>query len=288
MSAWFIFAFASALSHSLNNLCSKFLVSRIPKSFIGFGVYFFTTLLLFVVSFINGIPDLGEKFLMAVLITGILNIFAYFAILRAYELADLSLVFPMILLTPVMLMGTSYFILGEKPSLLGFLGVIIVLLGLFFVARNSDEKLGQKKIDSKKGIMYGILVAIIWSITINFDKISVLNSDSFFAGACTSLVIFLGIGFVFLQQKNYSYINKKTVRYLPMIFIASIFSVATIITHLKALSLGLASYTIVIKRTAVLFGVIWGVLFFKEKNFLPKIIGSVIAVAGIALILLGS
>ncbi|MBU3925753.1 DMT family transporter [Patescibacteria group bacterium] len=286
MSAWFLFALASAFSHSLNNLCSKFLVSKIPKSLIGLGVYFFATVSLFVASFINGIPDLGEKFLIAVLITGILNVFAYFAILRAYELADLSLVFPMILLTPVILMGTSYFILGEKPSLLGFLGVIVVLLGLFFVVRNSDEKLDQKKIDSKKGIMYGILVAIIWSISINFDKIAVLNSDSFFAGACISLIMFFGIGFVFLQQKNYFYIERKIFKYFPIIFITSIFSVITIITHFKALSMGLASYTIVIKRTAVLFGVIWGVLFFKEKNFLPKIIGSAIAVAGIALILL--
>src|SRR3989344_4083976 len=54
----------------------------------------------------------------------------------------------------------------------------------------------------------------------------------------------------------------------------------------SALMMGFVSYTIAIKRIGVLFGVLWGWLFFREKNISKKFLGAIIAILGILLILL--
>jgi drug/metabolite transporter (DMT)-like permease len=48
---------------------------------------------------------------------------------------------------------------------------------------------------------------------------------------------------------------------------------------------GFASYTIAVKRVGVLLGVIWGWLFFKEKDLGKKLLGAAIAIAGVVAIL---
>lgn len=286
MTAWFLFALASAVGQAFHNFFSKYLVAKIPKSVIIFWSLFFCSVILFATSFFRGIPDLGEKFWLAVLTTGILNIAAYYFLFRAYELADLSAVFPMILLTPVFLSITSFFILGEKISLLGFVGILIVILGLFIVQRGSVKNSIANRADTKKGMLYGVIVALIYSLSVNFDKMTVLNSDAFFGGAMADAIITLGVFPFFLRNRNFFLEDKNKLKTLFSFFVLGCIIAFSVVAFYSALSMGLAAYTTIIKRTSVLFGVILGILFLKEKNFLPKIIGSLIAISGIALILL--
>ena len=57
------------------------------------------------------------------------------------------------------------------------------------------------------------------------------------------------------------------------------------VLHNAALLVGPASYTIAIKRVGILFGVVWGWLFFKEKNISRKLFGTAVAVSGVIVIL---
>jgi len=53
----------------------------------------------------------------------------------------------------------------------------------------------------------------------------------------------------------------------------------------RALSTGAVTYTITMKRAGVLFGILWGWLFFKETIIFRKILGIIIAIAGISIII---
>jgi uncharacterized membrane protein len=57
-----------------------------------------------------------------------------------------------------------------------------------------------------------------------------------------------------------------------------------IITHLKAISLIEVSYMISVKRLSILFGVLYGVMFFKETNIKERFLGATVMVSGIILI----
>lgn len=287
MLLWLSFALLSALGQSITSLFSKYLVSRIPKLMIFFGTYVSASAILFCTSFIKGTPSIGDKFFIAIFITAFLNIIAYFSLLRAYELADLTTVFPMILLTPIFMIGTSYLILGEVPSWGGILGIILTIVGLFIIIKGSTRDSSKGQLNNKKGIFYGILVSFLFSISANFDKMAVLNSDGFFAGASFTALMCLGmLPFLFSGRIKIIKELKVNKRNLNIAIVGGLIVAATILFHNLALSKGLAAYTVLIKRTSVLFGVVFGIIFFKEKNFLPKFIGSAIAILGIAIILL--
>lgn len=290
MSVWFLFVLIAAISHSFYGLFSKKAVSlsKLPKPLIIFCASLFTSLILFSISFFSGFPEIGDKFFEAVLITGILNIISAFLLLRAYEISELSSVFPMLLLTPVFLIGTSYFILGEKVSMFGIIGIVVALFGLFIVESGASKILnGQNRSNIIKGALLGAAVAFLFSISTNFDKMATLNSSALFAGASVNLLIALGVFPVLAcRSRKISFAEIGVKKLLPL-FALGIFSASTSAFHNLALGIGMVSYTILIKRTSVLFGVLWGTLFLKEKNLLPKIIGSLVAISGIALILLG-
>jgi len=57
-----------------------------------------------------------------------------------------------------------------------------------------------------------------------------------------------------------------------------------IITHLKAISLIEVSYMVSVKRLSILFGAIYGVMFFKETNTKERLLGATVMVSGIIMI----
>jgi uncharacterized membrane protein len=57
-----------------------------------------------------------------------------------------------------------------------------------------------------------------------------------------------------------------------------------IITHLKAISLIEVSYMVSVKRLSILFGVLYGVMFFKETNIKERFLGATVMISGIIVI----
>mgnify|MGYP001580441882 CR=1 FL=1 len=297
MTLWFILALASALANSGVQVVQKItlLTSRYSKISITFFASLTAALILLTVSyFIIGFPEIGDRFWSAVLITGILNAIAFPIMLKAYELGEFSSVYSMILATPAFLLITGFIFLGEIPSLLGILGVFLITLGLWTVSKNNHDHITVPNF--YKGNLLGLLVAFIWSVTVNFDKIAALNADVFFAPAASWLVMSLGYGIYLLIRhrsllvKNGSVPATDNQRHaifagVAMLIFLGLTMAFSNILHNAALVHGFASYTIAIKRTGVLLGVLWGWLVFKEKNIVKKLLGTAISIIGIVAIL---
>ena len=56
------------------------------------------------------------------------------------------------------------------------------------------------------------------------------------------------------------------------------------VTHLKAISLVEVSYMVSVKRLNILFGVVFGAVFFMETNIKERFLGATVMVLGIILI----
>lgn len=292
MATWFLFAFGSAVMQSWVSALSKRAVdlkqySKVAVSFIAIAT---ASIILFLISYlIKGLPELQEGFWRAVLITGSLNIIMFPLTLKAFEYGEYSSVYSMSLATPIFLLLTSWIFLGEVPPLYGMAGVVLTVIGLIVVTINRKGEV--EATNPVLGNMMGLTVALMGSISVNFDKIATLSSDRFFAPAC--ITGFMSIGYI-----TYLVIRRKPILArrdkIPGIFIFSGIAVLLLlglaqalnnIFYNYALTLGFASYTIAIKRISVIFGVIWAWLFFREKNISKKLLGAGIAVAGVLLIL---
>ncbi|HBT81330.1 hypothetical protein A2757_01490 [Candidatus Giovannonibacteria bacterium RIFCSPHIGHO2_01_FULL_48_47] len=190
MFLWFFFALGSALAQSVLNALSNeaVRVARFSKIGIGLVVTATASLILLAASFLFlGFPDLKPGFWPAVLITSTLNIIMLPLGLRAYELGEFSSVYSMSLAAPVFLLFTGWIFLGELPPVYGMAGVVLSVLGLWTLgqvvpARNNVP-------DFRKGNLLGLLVALLASVSVNFDKLTVLYSNRIFAyGAGSSSV----------------------------------------------------------------------------------------------------
>ncbi|MGF1480276.1 MAG: EamA family transporter [Cyanophyceae cyanobacterium] len=126
------------------------------------------------------IPPLGDRFWLALVVSGILNTLAWLMYIKAINSSDLSLTVPLITFTPLFLLVTSPVMVGEYPTSIQAFGILLIVIGshtlnlrqrhqgVFAPFRALLEQTGPK-------LMLG--VAFIWSFTANIDKIGVQNSS---------------------------------------------------------------------------------------------------------------
>lgn len=292
MSIWFLLAISNAFCFSAYNAYSKFVISRAQLS--KFAVIFLSSvissMILFAVSYIVGFPNLDGQFWIAALITGLINSAAGPILLRAYELGEFSQVFSMSLLTPVFLLVTSFFILGEVPHWLGAVGVVLTVVGLWFVEKSSgatEVYPGDQAGKINRGTLMAVGVALSWSISANFDKLAAQHSSAFFAPAVTLAMMSVtsGLYLIFSGKWRAVFSDNVGLRDFGLVVPMGLLSALSNIFFNLALIIGLASYTISVKRMGILFGIIWGWMFFKEKNISKKLVGALIAIGGVVLIL---
>ena len=279
---WFILALLAAVFDAIFYAFSKKITKKINYYSFGAGVYLTCGIILFLLVLINGMPSIGNRFYSALLISAIINISVLPLYYKAIKITDLSLAIPMLSFTPAFLIITSYIFLNEKPTNLGIIGIILIVIGSYILNINKkDRKLLDplKSIFQNKGSFYMLLMAVLVSISINFDKIMIQNSNALLGSSLICLIIgSLTLIVSFAKIKNARKIYQKHLD--KFIIIGIILALASIFTNL-ALKMQIPPYVISIKRLSVLFSILLGSLMFKEKYIFKKSLGAIIMIIGV-------
>lgn len=293
--AWLFLALGSAFANSIQAALNKHIVSlgRFSKFSVTFWSSLVASALLLIAAIIHGIPSVDRQFWVAIVITAAINSFTYPMMLRAYQLSEFSSVYSITLMTPMFAIITSAIILGELTGGLGILGVLMTVVGLWFVSSDTRKPIVQPETISQGSINRGILlalgVAMLWSISTNYDKIAAQHSSPFFAPAVSSAAVALlcGIYLAIRKKANFSYEAKAfgSAAFISILSLGAVIAISSVFFNFALLA-GPATYVLSIKRLGILFGVLWAWLFFKEKNLGKKFLGIVIALAGIIAIVL--
>ena len=180
---------------------------------------------------------------------------------------------------------TSYVILGEKPDKFGFIGIILVVIGAYLLNVHTISQgflAPFMAIAKEKGSVLMIIVAFIFSIGACLGKIAIQHSSTGFF--CVVYILLLSLFlFIVVSFKSRHFLSKSISRPVPFILIGMLIAIM-IITHLKAISLIEVSYMVSVKRLSILFGVLYGVMFFKETNIKERFLGAAVMVSGIIMI----
>ncbi len=205
--------------------------------------------------------------------------------MKAIKISPLSLTLPFLSLTPVFLIGTSYIILGESPDRSGFIGIVLVVIGAYLLNVHTISKgLFEpfKAIAKEQGSVLMIIVAFVFSIGACIGKIAVQHSDPLFFSVVYSFLLTFIFYLVisFRTKKLYSKVFSRPILFL---LIGGLIAMM-IITHLSAVNLVEVAYMVSVKRLSILFGVIYGVIFFKETNIKERLLGATVMVSGIIMI----
>ncbi len=284
--SWFVYAFVCALSlATADALSKKALDDNADPSIVAWVRTGYTLpFMALVIPFIEK-PELDIVFYVTTLTAVPLDIIALLLYMKAIKVSPLSLTLPFLSLTPVFLIGTSYIILGERPDRSGFIGIGLVVIGAYLLNVHTVSK-GLlepfKAIAKEQGSVLMIIVAFVYSIGACIGKIAVQHSDPLFFSVVYSFLLSLLFYLVVIFRTKHFY-SKAFSR--PVLFLLiGILITIMIITHLNAVNLVEVAYMVSVKRLSILFGVVYGVMFFKETNIKERLLGATVMILGIVMI----
>ena len=279
---WLILGIFTAFFEAVKDVFGKQNLKKSDEYVVAWSLAFFSVIFLTPWVIYTGIPELNTQFWISLLIGGSINAVTTLLYIKAIKVSDLSLTVPLVALTPLFMLLTSPLIVGEYPNFFDYIGILLIVAGSYLlnIKEKSQGYLAPfKALLNEPGPKFMLIVAFLWSITSNFDKIGVKNSSPIFwlfslFGTMTILLLPV------LLQKTPNP-SRKIIKQLPMLAGMGFFNAIGVLCQMQALTLTLVVQVIAIKRTSVLMGVLFGHFIFKEKDIQQRLLGAGIMILGV-------
>ncbi len=279
---WLILGIFTAFFEALKDVFGKQNLKKSDEYVVAWSLSFFSVIFLIPWVIYTGIPALNSQFAIALLIGGSINAVTALLYIKAIKVSDLSLTVPLVALTPLFMLLTSPLIVGEYPSFFDYIGIFLIVVGSYLlnIKEKSQGYLAPfKALLNEPGPKLMLIVAFLWSITSNFDKIGVQNSSPiFWLFSIFGTMSILLLPVLLHKTPNPS---RKILKQLPMLAAMGFFNAIGVLCQMQALTLTLVVQVIAIKRTSVLMGVLFGHFIFKEKDIQQRLLGAGIMILGV-------
>jgi drug/metabolite transporter (DMT)-like permease len=234
----------------------------------------------------SGLPLAFWLWVGAIVPIEILAMLFYNRAIRDYPLSQ---TLPYLAFTPVFVTLTGYLLLGESVSAQGLVGILLVVAGAWLLNFRLVSWRAWRSwlsplihIFHHPGSLMMLGVALLYSITSVGSKGAMqymapeLFGPFYFLLVGLALVPLLGLGTPGRLQR----IWRKP---LPVLGTAALMGLM-LITHFIALQRVEVAYMIAVKRTSLLFGMVYGALLFKEPGLGGHLLAGVVMLGGVALI----
>ncbi|MBI5642693.1 MAG: DMT family transporter [Deltaproteobacteria bacterium] len=282
---WLPFAFLTAISLSTADALSKRALKNTDGLVVvwvreGYALPFLSLGFIFV-----PIPDLDKTFWLSVAGLVPLEIVALLMYIKAIKLSPLSLTVPFMALSPIFIILIAFVFLGEWPSRAGIVGIFFIAAGAYMLnaSASSTGFLGPLKAVLKEpGSILMVGVAMIYSLTATLGKVAVTHSSPIFFGFFYPFTLTLVLTAFVIARGKFRLVFSKPATFLPI----GLCTATMMFAHFIAISLTQVAYMISVKRTSLLFSVLYGKILFNEVNIRERLLGSAIMLLGVFLIIL--
>ena len=215
--------------------------------------------------------------------------FLYFWFLsRAYELGDLSYVYPLARGSgPAMTPALAVLLIDERLSPAGVLGIVLVVAGIFVIHLPSFSLkglTGQFRNFRGDGSQWAILTGVTIAVYSLVDKVAVGLIDPpvyiylMFCGA-----FFLLTPYVLLNTEAGA-LKVEWREHWKSVCLGGFLVVFAYLLVLFAMRMAKVSYVVSVRELSIVFSVLFGIVGLKEKGGLPKIMGAAAIALGVVLI----
>jgi drug/metabolite transporter (DMT)-like permease len=100
-----------------------------------------------------------------------LQIGANVLLFQALKVSPLSVTIPFLSFTPVFAALLGRVVLDERPTALQWVGIAVVVVGALSVHAGGERSL-WRALREERGSLYAVIVAALWSLTSNLDKLA--------------------------------------------------------------------------------------------------------------------
>lgn len=292
---WLYLSLLSALAHAIANIARRTHGSLADPAELSWWCLLLSTpvgiaLVLFDPTSLYQSLD----FILPATASGILCTVASILCFKAYKYADASAIAPISNLLPLGIVVSSLIILQVAPSALGLLGVVLIVAGVFYSSVHGRHSLLHpfKQLTKNKGSRAMLLVISIWSVTTVFDKIALGNMSATFLTLYIQLSM-LTLTSLYLLARPQRRRLKRGERVFRrwgwhLITISFFTTVAVTLQGFAIQSVENPSYVLAVKRLDTLIVIVLAYFLLHERHIMKRFIGSLIAVAGVAVLMFAS
>ena len=261
----------SALCITIDNYIFKKYTNIAPVSIAARRM--FIAFILMLPLFLLNISDPPIEFYFLAFISA--SLFAYVNIyyIKAVNISGISNTAPMLSLTPALVLLLGIPTLGEVPTLIKGIGVAISVSGLFVFAYSKGFRI-------EKGSLIMISIAIVFAIDGIIFKVLIVMSNIYYAYAIC-LLFCMSI----LNIKNH-YSIKTVSCSAKMSILLGITLVSMTLLAGFALEYMYVVYVTLLKRLAIIFSMIVGVIVFKERLSKNKLLGTILMLSGMGIVII--
>lgn len=262
---WFPFALLSALISGGRRVYEKHLTNTFGNFAMGFIIQGFSLLpsliLIFLLPRGTEIGSLPWQFWWPLLIIWFIlyPVQTYF-MYRAVREADISSVTPVMCLLPVFNVGTSFLLLGEVPSVFGWLGIILIVFGTYFMLR-------QKKGEHGVSMPIILMAAAMFCVAIgsSLDKVSIQVSNPVFYGFMNTLgasVVFFILIYIYKEKDSFARMRSR--KWLWPFILLGVLQAISYTSSMYAFKYGPVSYVLAIRAGSYILAGLYGIIILKE------------------------
>lgn len=286
---WPLFALASAFFHASRLAVAKHLSLRLSTEVLTLYVNLasLAVTLPLIVRY-HDFPVGDPRYLGAVAAGTLLSGAGGWALNAALHRSEVSLVGPVMTLTPGFAIVVEWPIAGTLPGALGLAGVGLLVAGGYLLsldARDLHWYRPFKRLLLEPGSLLAIAAAACFAGASVFGRIGIGLSDPLSFSVLVSIVNPLALWLAFRlrdRQFNRRLLDPELGRHVPALLLLGVLFALMRIADQIALSLTLASYAMAVKRTAGIFSVLLGRWFFDEPHLTAKLLGSLAMLLGVA------
>lgn len=233
----------------------------------------------------TGVPKIDFRYLFLLVPQSLVIAFTSILIAKAYKESEASIVTPMFALSPILVVGTSFLILGETLSITGIAGILLIALGTYVLKLKGVNTVLEpfRKLSKERGVQLILVVILIYSVTANTDKIGVnMTSPVLWPLSVYALSSLFMLPVMMKKSSNWKSQVKSS--WKPLALLGGLGGLS-IILQMTAFKMTLVTYVIAIKRFSIPLTVLISYILLNEKDeFSQKLVGSIIMVAGAVLI----
>lgn len=247
-------------------------------SAVGLASFIFAPLAVWI-TVANGFPRAAIPFVGA---TSLFHALYFYALGRAYQASDYSLVYPVARGLGVALVpGMALALFGERLSPLGIIGVSLVLLGI--LSLHQTRRVPRSTAAGAASVRAGTSWAVLTGLTIAsyslVDKAGVTRLHPI------PYICFMGLGQCALLLPAIV-ANRRMVRHewavnWPAIVVASTMTLTSYLLVLFAFRLSKVGYVVAARELSIVFSAGIGTLWMGEGHLRARLVGAGVILAGV-------
>ena len=217
------------------------------------------------------------------------NVVANLAFIHAFRVAPISLVVPLLSLTPVVTALLAIPMLGELPTAVQGAGIVLVVAGALLLnlrgAHGRSFGAMLRSAARNRGLQLMLVVVLCWSLTPPLDKLALAHAGP----AAHGFVLCAGVAaaiFVLLAARGRLGEARQVAR-APGVYVLAVgVSVAALALQLFAYRLVYVAFVETLKRgLGNAMALVWGRFVFGERVGWAQVAAVALMAAGVALVL---